>query len=161
MNGRVYTVAFEAQTIANASGDYDLFEVAPADDKPVVLLGMTLDNVGGAADAGDAQEEMVRLAIVRGNTVSGNGSSATPVPLRPNDGAASLTAETIASTPANTGGSTVLALGWNIRVPLREFWPEELCPVCSQAESRICVRMASTVADDVTVSGTLYLAELV
>ena len=35
---RTYSVSFTSQTLAAASGDIDLWELTPADDKPVKLL---------------------------------------------------------------------------------------------------------------------------
>lgn len=48
----VYTVIFEHVTV---SASQDFLEITPADDKPLKLLGLTLDRVGGTADVGDAQ----------------------------------------------------------------------------------------------------------
>jgi hypothetical protein len=157
---RVYTVIFENVAVGTAA--QDLFEITPADDKPVALLGLTLDNVGGTADAADAQEELIRLSIIRGFTTSGSGGSApTPSALSPNEAAAGFTAEVNNTTVANTGTGLVLAaFGWNVRVPLREFWPEELCPRANQGNTTIVVRSSSTLADAITMSGTLYVAEL-
>lgn len=158
--GRVYSVIFENVAVGTAA--QDLFEITPADDKPVALLGLTLDNVGGTADAGDAQEELIRLSIIRGFTASGSGGSApTPAPLNHIDTAAGFTAEVNNTTVATTGTSVILAaFGWNVRVPLREFWPQELWPMASQANTTILVRSGSTLADAITMSGTLFVAEL-
>jgi hypothetical protein len=155
-------VTFEAQTYANASGDYDAFEITPADDKPVALHSLYLSNVGVAADAGDAQEEIVRVAVIRGFTSSGSGGAApTPSPLGPIDTASGFTAETMNSTVATTGTSVVLhADGWNIRIPYAMVWTPETRPIATQANTTILVRLANTVTDDVTVSGTLYVEEL-
>ena len=158
---RTYTVTFAAGTIP-ATNALDLFEITPADDKPVYLLGLTLDNVGVAADAGDAQEELLGLTVVRGYTVSGSGGSApTPAPLGSSiDTAAGFTAETLNTTVANTGSNvTLLAFGWNVRVPLREFWPQEIWPGASQANTTIVVRLAAGGGDAITANGTLYVAE--
>lgn len=158
MIGRFYTVCFENVTVSAAQ---DFFELTPADDKPIALLGLTLDNVGGTADAADAQEEMVRLLIRRGHTVSGSGGSApTPGTIRANTAAAGFTAEVNNTTIANTGTTVDLwAGGWNVRVPLREFWPEELCPTATQANTTIVVRLVAAPADAISLSGTLFVAE--
>lgn len=155
---RVYTVTFENVSVSAAQ---DFFEITPADDKPIVLLGMNLDNVGGTADAGDAQEELWRLLVRRGHTVSGSGGAApTPAPLTSIDTAAGFAAETNNTTIANTGTTTDnICCGWNIRVPLREYWPPELRVMASQANTTIVVRLLSTPADTVSVSGTLWVGE--
>lgn len=158
---RIYTVTFAAGTIP-ATNALDLFEVTPADDKPVALLGLLLDNVGVSADAGDAQEELLGLTVVRGYTASGSGGSApTPAPLNPADTAAGFTAETLNTTVATTGTAvTLAAFGWNVRVPCREFWPQELWPVAGQGNTTIIVRLAAGGADTISANGTLYVAEL-
>lgn len=160
---RVYTVVFEAVTLTAAGTDQDLFAITPADDKPVRFLGMTLDNVSGLTDVGDAQEEDVRISVVRGHATVGSGGTApTPRPLNSQaDAASGFTARVNDTTITSAGtATTLLAFGWNVRIGLREFWPEELQPGCSQAETTMVVRMGSTLADDVPASGTLYVAEL-
>lgn len=158
---RLYAVTFTAATLP-ATNALDVFEISPADDKPVRFAGLTLDNVGVAADAGDAQEELLSVAVIRGYTSSGSGGSTpTPVPLDPNSAAAAFTAETNNTTVANTGTTTTpAAFGWNVRVPLREFWPEELQPQASQANTTMVVRIAAGGADTISFNGTLYVVEL-
>lgn len=160
MIGRMYLVSFENVAVAAAQ---DLFELTPADDKPILITGMSLDNVGGAADAGDAQEEMLRLSVVRGHATSGSGGSApTPRPIPFSAGAAAgFTAEVNNTTIASAGtGVTLLTLGWNVRAGLREFWPEELCLGAVQGDTTLVVRLLSTPADSVSVSGTLWVCEM-
>lgn len=162
--GRAYAVAFENQTIANASGDYDLFSIVPAADKVVAIEGLYLSNVGGTADAGDAQEELLRLQFIRMTatvTITG-GTSFTPVPLGTNDAAAGLTAKTIHATVATTTGSssTLHADGWNVRVPYVWLPPPEHRLFVSVSTSAFLVRLNSTVADDISASGTLIVREL-
>lgn len=154
-----YSVVFENVAVGTAA--QDLFELSPADDRPVYITGLTLDNVGGTADAGDAQEELIRVAIIRGFTSSGSGGSAfTPSPLNHRDAASGAAAEINNTTVANTGTSVVLwAGGWNVRVPFREFWPQELWFRADQANTTIVVRSGSTLADAITMSGTLFFFE--
>src|SRR6185295_18361286 len=124
---RMYTVSFENVSLSAAQ---DLFELSPADDKPIELCGLYLSNVGGTADAGDAQEELLRLLVRRGHTTSGSGGSApTPAPLDPNDAAAGFAAEVNNTTIASSGTTADLhADGWNIRVPYQLVWPPEMRP---------------------------------
>lgn len=159
MNGRFYTVSFDNVSVSAAQ---DLWELTPADDKPIVLMGFTLDNVGGTADAGDAQEELLRLMVRRGYTSSGSaGSAPTPRPLVSAAGAASGFTAEVNNTSLATTGTThdLIALGWNVRVPLREFWPEEFMPGCSQADTTIVIRLVTAPADAISVSGTLWVCE--
>lgn len=153
----VYTVVFQAATIAAASGDYDFFELDAAAEKPVEIVALKLAN---KSEVGDAAEEMVEYAIVRGNATSGNGSATTPRPLDASDGAASFAAETVASTPASTGTPlTLVADTFNIRSGLYEIYPEVMRPKTSGADL-LCVRLITALADDATMSGTLWVREL-
>jgi hypothetical protein len=70
---RVYTVTFQAVAITVSQ---DLFEITPADDKPVQFLGLFLAQ---NTDVGDAQDEILRWSCIRGHTTSGSGGSA-PTP---------------------------------------------------------------------------------
>jgi len=153
---RVYTVSFEAVAVTAAQ---DFFEITPGDDHPVVLLGMTIDQ---SSDVGDAAEEMLRYKIIRGHTTSGSGGSApTPRPLDPGDAAAGFTAEVNNTTIASAGTTVDLVAGaFNIRSGLAVFWPPELTPVANQGNTTIVVRLMAAPADSLTMSGTLYVAEI-
>lgn len=154
----IYTVAFDQAAFTAANGDYDFFELTPADDKPLEIVAIFLEN---KSEVGDAQEEMVAFSIVRGNATSGNGSSATPQLLDPNDPAASFTAETVASTPASTGSPVTLHAGtFNIRTGLQLIFPPDMRPKVTQAQTMLCVRLLTALADDATLSGTIYVREL-
>lgn len=158
MVGRYYTVSFENVAVAAAQ---DLFEFGPADDRPICLLGLTLDNVGGTADAGDVNEQLLRMSIVRGHATSGSGgTTATPRPMDSFNAAASFTSEVNNTTIASAGTAvTMAALGWNVRVPLREFWPEELAIWAGQTDALLVVRLLAAPTGTVQVSGTAYLIE--
>ena len=54
---RVYTVEFENVTITAANGDVDLFEIRPADDNPVRILGCFTRQ---STELADAHEERRR-----------------------------------------------------------------------------------------------------
>lgn len=152
--GRIYTVSFEAVAVSVAA---DLFEITPADDRPVTLLGWSLDQT---SDFGDAQAEQLGIKVVRGFTTSGSGGSApTPVPLEPNDAAAGFTAETCNTTLATTGTTTTpWAGGWNLQAGCRDFLPEGMQPKATQANTTIILRQAAP-ADAITLSGTLWVLE--
>lgn len=155
---RVYSIEFDNQTLTNANGDHDLFELAPADDTPIRILGVSVQNV---SEIGDAQEEHLRWRVIRGHATTGNGTSTTPRPMDSNDAAADTVCETFGSTIASAGTAVNLHSGaFNLRVGLDYWWPPESRPRCSQVDGLIVVRMMSTVTDDVTISGTLYFAEV-
>lgn len=157
---RIYTVTFENVSVAAAQ---DLFEITPADDKPIRIWGWEIDNVGGTADAGDAQEEFWRLLLRRGHATSGSGGTApTPVPLSSNDAAAGFTAEVNNTTIAATGTTKdVWVGGLNVRIPGPFFLPPELMPPISQADTTVVLRLLSTPVDAVSLSGTLWVEELI
>lgn len=157
MSRGVYTVSFDQQTIAAASGDYDFFELAAATDKPIEIVALKLAN---KSEVGDAQEEMVAYAIVRGNTTSGDGTATTPRPLDPNAGAASFSAETVGATPASAGSPiTLVADTFNIRAGLTEVFPEVMRPKTA-GTALLCVRLLTALVDDAVMSGTVWVREL-
>lgn len=157
---RIYTVVFSA-TVTNAGGDADLFELTPTDDKPIKLRGLVLSQI---SEVGDTAEEGVRISIIRlpATVTSGNGTSTTPNPTDDIDLAAGFTAETNGSTVATTSGTaaTIVEFGWNIRnTPYEMWWPDpEFAPKCRQAAAMV-VRCQTTLVDDVTVQGTVYVEE--
>lgn len=157
--GRLYMVPFENVAVAAAQ---DFFEISPADDKPVAIHGWTLSNVGGTADAGDAQEEFLRLSIVRGHTTSGSGGTTPTIsPAVFNDAAAGFAAEANNTTIASTSGTTIWADGMNIRIGHSYFFTPETRPTASQANTTIVLRLVAAPADSVNMSGTLYVEELI
>ena len=154
----VYTVSFLEQSFASASGDYDFFELTPADDRPIEIVAIHL---GNKSEVGDAQEEFVSWSVVTDNATSGNGTATTPRPLDPRDAAAGFTAETVAATVASAGTEIQLFAGtFNIRAGLDYVFPEIMRPKADQADTMLCIRMESGLADDATISGTVWVREL-
>ena len=152
---RQYSVIFSAVAVTAAQ---DLFEITPADDKPVRIRGLF---IGQSSDAGDAMDEMLQVSIIRGYTTSGSGGSApTPAPLSSIDTAAGFTAEVNNTTVANTGTAVTLHPDtFNVRAGHAPWFPTENCPGASQANTTIVVRITAP-ADSLTMSGTLYVEEL-
>jgi len=153
----IYTVSFDQQAFTTALGDYDFFELDAAAEKPIEIVAIF---IGNKTEVGDAQEEMVAWSIVRGNTTTGNGTATTPRPLDASDGAASFAAEVVSSTPASVGSPVTLhADTFNIRTGLQIIFPPDMRPK-SQAADLLCVRLLTALADDATLSGTVYVREL-
>ena len=149
---RLYLVEFEAQTIAAASGDIDLFSLDAATDKPIELVEVCL---GQTTELGDTAEEQLRIRYIRGHTTVGSGgASATPRPATANDAAAGTTARTLDTTVASVGTAINLpSETWNIRSPYQ--WgprPQGMGLWTSGAELLV-VRLMAAVADDLTASG--------
>jgi hypothetical protein len=158
--GRMYAVTFDAGSITAANTDYDLFYIAPADDKPVSLWSLTLVVTSEIAEA---QEEWLDINILRGHTVasSGGNSVATIPQLNAIDTAAGFTARTVDNVIANTGTTQLVwATGLNVRAGLELVWLPETRPWCTQAQSSIVVRQMTTVADTLTMTGTLVVEEI-
>lgn len=160
--GRVYAVEFHAVSV---SAQQDFFYIKPAADKICLLEAVYLSNVGGGADAGDAQEELYRIEVRRVPatvTVGSGGSSVSaPNPLVTNDTAASFTARINDTTPATSSG-TILNLhsdGMNVRVPYVWIPPQEHPYVVANAQA-IVVTLLTTPADAVTMNGTAIVREL-
>jgi len=154
MSGRVYAVPFAAVAITAAQ---DLVEISPADDQPVELIGWH----GQTTDAGDAQDELLQITVIRGHTSSGSGgSSVTPAPLSPNDAAAGFAAE-INNTTIASGGTTatLFASAWNVRAGSDVWLPEDVRPRASQANTTLVVRMSAP-ADSITTNGVFWVREL-
>lgn len=152
----MYSVSFVDVAVSAAQ---DLFEIAPADDKKVVIHGLVL---GQDSDVGDAAEELLSIQIIRGHATSGSGGSAfTPVPLDADDPAAGAATEVNNTTIASTGTAVRLhADTFNVRAGYQWIPTPEMRPMCAQGGSRIVVRLDDAPADALTMSGTLYFEEL-
>jgi hypothetical protein len=156
--GRMYACCFENVVVTAAQ---DFFDIAPADDKPVVLHGCWLSQ---STEVGDAQEEFLRIKIIRGFATVGSGvGTFTPVPLNSIDAAAGFTCRINDTTPAVVGGGTTDLL-WAESFNERSGWiwlpTPDMQPICTQVQTRIVVTMLSTPADSVTMNGTLVVEEI-
>ncbi len=158
---RRYNVPFTG-TLTNAGGNSDLWIFIPADDKPLSLVGFWL---GQVSEVADAAEEAVQLSVIHmtATVTDGNGTSVTPVKAGDqNQAAAGFTSEYLGATVATTNGtSTTLAiLAWNIRAsPVYFPFDDSLNqPRAPQGEA-IVIRCDTTVADDVTLTGTAVVDE--
>lgn len=156
MPARVYTVEFEATAV---TAQVDFFELTPADDKPVEILGLFLSQ---SSDTGDAAEEILRYRVIRGHTTGGSGGSApTPRPVNRSDAAAGFAAETLNTTIASAGtGVNLHSDTFNVRSGLQLWLPDTCEWSASQGDTTIVVRLMAAPADSLTMSGTLYVREL-
>jgi hypothetical protein len=155
--GRVYTVQFDNVAVAAIQ---DLFELTPADDKPIEIIGLFISQTG-IADVGDAQEEVLPIQIIRGFTTSGSaGSAPTPVPVKARDAAAGFASEVNNTTVATTGTTvTAHSDNFNVRVGYQNWWPENTEIDCSQTDTRVVIRLTRAPNDSITLSGTVYVKE--
>lgn len=154
----IYTVSFAATTIANASGDYDLFELVPADDIPIEVMGFS---VFIYSELGDAQEEFLQCQWISDNTTTGNGTATTPRPVSSRMAAATFTAETVATTPATSGTAIPIEpFALPSRGGDRVWYPDGLGPRVDQADTLLCMRLNVAVTDDLTMSGCVWVAQV-
>lgn len=156
MSGRFYAVTFEAVAVTAAQ---DLFELTPADDKPVLIHGLYLSQ---SSDVADAAEEMLRVKIIRGHTTGGSGGSTpTPAPLASSANAAAGFVSKVNNTTIASAGTAVdlHAEAFNIRAGLVYIPTPEARPGASQANVTIVVRLMAAPADSLTMSGTLIVEE--
>lgn len=153
--GRIYTVEFEGTAVTAA---VDVFEIRPADDKPISIHALFLSQ---STELGDAAEEILRYRVIRGNLTTGTGgASPTPRPVDHTDAAAGFGADTLNTSPATTGTEVVLhSGGWNVRIPEMLILPPEMRWESVEAGGFIVVRLMAAPADSVTMSGTLYVEE--
>lgn len=157
---RIYTVEFDAATITNAGGDTDILELLAADDKPIELFGIQLFST---SEVQEAQEEWLRMRVIRGHATSGSTPefSPTPRPVNPYDVAAAFSAEIDNTTIASTGSPVNLdTFAMNVRAGYEVFLPENCGFYTDQATGLLVVRLMTTVADDLTMSGTFWVREM-
>lgn len=154
MIARNYTVVFSSVAV---TAQQDFFEIVAAAGKNVEVMGLFLSQ---STEVGDAQEEGLAILIKSGQTTSGTGGSApTPIPNCITSSAAGFTAEVNNTTKA-TAGTIVThhSDNWNVRMPFIMLFPEDMRFQLTGGE-RLTVELATTPADSITVSGTLYLRE--
>lgn len=137
----------------------DIFEIAPAANKNIELVGLF---IAQTSDFGDAQAEIIPYRIVRGHATSGSGGEGiTPSPIDPSDVAAAFTAETMNTTIASTGTPIIChSSAFHIATGEALWWPEGCGPKCTSTQSRIVLRNETAPVDELLLSGCLYVREV-
>lgn len=155
-SGREYTATWDAATGVTVA--IDIFEVLPADDKPVFLDELT---IWQTSDFKDAEEEILQVQVVIGYTSSGSGgASATIGRLHTGAPAFSGTIECRNTTPATTGTAYIVhADGWNVRSPYIWTPPPGWEPFGTQA-APLYVRLPVAPADSLTMNAMIKIREL-
>lgn len=151
---RVYTVIFNAVAV---TAQQDLFEIVAAAGRN---LRIRAGFISQSTEVGDAQEEGLNIVVRSGSTTSGSGGTApTPIPVNVTDAAAGFTAE-VNNTTRATAGTIVThhADNWNVRQDRTYILPAEMC-VELTGSRRATLELATTPADSITMSGTLYVEE--
>lgn len=158
--GIVYVLPWTG-TVTNAGGNADLWEINPADDKPVYIRKITL---GQTSEVKDAEEEGLRVTIKRltATVTSGNGTAGTEEELNRSGQAGGFTWEYNGATVATTTGDTEIVgeIGWiNRQTPLEIWFPDlKFAPKAIQGEALV-IRLETTPADDFTFVGEVYVEE--
>lgn len=158
------TATFENVSV---SASQDFFEILPDPRNILVIHSLELFNVGGTADAGDAQEEFLRVTIryLSGFTQGSGGSAPTPADvsvINPAGGVSSAAVALNNTTKATaTNYNAVMgAYGWNVRVPFVKIWTPETRPhipwdTDNDVAALVVVRLEAAPADAIAMSGTL------
>lgn len=159
--GRAYVIEFHGVSV---TAQQDLIYIKPAADKPCIIEYAKLSVSGLNADAGDAQEELYDIEVIRVPatvTVGSGGGAFTPNPLATNDAAAGFTARINDTTKATTSGALKVldAGGMNSRTDYIYLPLPEHRPMVANAEA-IVLRLNSTPADAILLSGTMIVREL-
>lgn len=154
---RCYTVTLTPTAIAVATTD--LIAIAAADDIPIKIRSIRFWQT---SDVGDAQDEVITLQVVRGNTTSGSGGATfTPVPKNPKDTAAAFTARVGDTTAASAGTTTIpYQTGVNVRAPFEMIFPEDQMPGTDQGTGFLVLRLGAAPADSLTLACSIDVWEL-
>lgn len=155
---RMYAVTFENVAVTVAQ---DLFDIAPGDDKPCIIHAIYLSQ---STELGDAQEEQLRIKLIRGFATVGSGGGAfTPVMLNEHNTASGATCRINDTTIAVVGAGVTDVL-WAESFNLRSGWQylptPEMRPVVKQTSTRLVVQLVAAPADSVTMNGTLIMEEI-
>ena len=156
--GRGYMCTYGPTALTAAA---DIFELTPADDKPLSIVGCT---IGQTTEFGDAQEEELEIKVMRGGTAMTSGSGGTTaangVSVDATGAASGFTFEAGNTTLATfTSGVTLLEDSMNVRVGWQWWPPPEMWVSVSQGNGGLVVRMNSTPADSITFVASLYVLE--
>lgn len=153
--GRIYTAVFQAVAVTAAQ---DLFMLATGSTVPIKIHACF---IGQSSDFGDAQDELLRIAIKRGMTVNGSGGSTpTAVPVVSGDSATTVTVHANDTTASNTGTIVVLdEQCFNVRAGYVYVPTPSMQPTCG-ISSKIAFNLVGAPADSLTMSGTVYFEEL-
>jgi len=161
---RIYRVPFVATTVTAAGTNNDLWTLTPADDKPIHLMGFRLGQISEVADAAEEGIDVTIVHLAATVTPGTGGAAVTPVPKDPgiSDLAAGFTARINDTALATSSGTTTVmeALAWNNRnTPFEVWYPDiDYAPSARQA-SALCIRMNTTIADDMTFVGCAFILE--
>lgn len=157
--GIYYTIEFENVSVEAAQ---DFFALAPdAAGELVIVTDCEIFNVGGTADAGDAQEEFLRVAWQKAAAVGSGGSAETPVPNFNGMPASSIAARANDTTEAATP-TLIRPQEFNIRGGLKyKPTPGEVLAIAGGVTNDVLVlSLLAAPADAILMSGSLTFCEM-
>lgn len=154
--GNIYTATFSAVAVSAAQ---DAFEIVAGAATRVAIRGIRLAQY---SDAGDAEDEMLSVKVIRGFATSGSGgSSVTPANILGHTGAGSATSTVEANntTVAKDGtGVTLIADAFRLMDGWRYCPPKDERIILEKGQRLVVLITAP--ADAVTMNGTLVFEEL-
>lgn len=147
----MFTAIFNAVAV---TAQQDFFELNVPATAIVIVHGVELSQ---STEVGDAQEEGLNLLFKRGATTSGSGGTTpTAVPMETSTASFGGTVEVNNTTKATAGTIVTLrADNWNVRMPYLWLPTPEQRPILGPS-ARFTVELATTPADSITASGTLW-----
>lgn len=163
-----YTVEWEHQTIAAASGDYDIVEARPATaGQQLTLLGFEFDPTTVIQEADEEQWRWRIITMVGGTFTTGTGGATpTPAPLDLTPAtplASGFAADTMNTAVATTTGTTRnhYSGAFNARVGTGPIWfPEQArIVVPGQSNVAILIRLTAAITSDESCSGWACFVE--
>lgn len=154
--GRIYSVAFGGVVWTPANADIDFFAWVGVAD---VALRLHYIEIGQSSDPGDADAEMLRWDIRTHTTVGSGGATLTPQPLTPGTAAVDGIFRRMDTTRGTTSIVTLWEGAWNVQAGL--IWvPPPKVVIQTNGTARLAIGSASTVNDDLTISGTIVVEQL-
>lgn len=156
--GRIYSTSFDNVAVAVVQ---DLFDIAPASNKPVMIHEITLTQ---STEFGDAAEEMLRLRFVRGFATVGSGGTA-PTVERHNkqDAATGTTVRVNDTTQAVVGAGTTEILRvetFNVRSGYQYLPTPETRIRVDSTDVRLVVQLQAAPIDAISMSGSITFEEV-
>lgn len=137
----------------------DLCELVAADDRPIKVIGFRLWQT---SEVGDAQDEQLQVAWVRGNTTSGSGGSAAAsgVGKLGTEPTSAFQFEAGNTTAASSGTAvTVYSSGWNVRAPMEVTLTEKQQFGTHQGLGLLVLRLSGAPVDSVTMGCSIDVEE--
>jgi hypothetical protein len=148
----MYSASFTAQAETAA---VDLFDITSSSGDVVVIHEIGLSQI---SDAGDANEELLRLVFKRGVTIGSGGAAVTEVPFLPGDSATGTTVNASVSTQ-HTGGSVLYNWVWNNRVGFVHTFTPETRPILAPSTAAV-FELDTAPAASTTFDGYVIFEEI-